>query len=58
MHYLTRDGKTFVLAAKPSFEQLGMNDLGDRSIFNASPVPAGNQLLIRSDKFLYCLGNR
>ena len=58
LHYLTRDGKTFVLAAKPSFEQLGMNDLGDRSIFNASPVPAGNQLLIRSDKFLYCLGNR
>jgi outer membrane protein assembly factor BamB len=55
LHYLTREGKTFILAAKPSFEQLAVNDLSDRSIFNASPVPAGANLLIRSDKSLYCL---
>ncbi len=56
LYYLTRDGRTFVLAAKPEFEQLAMNDLEDRSIFNGSPAVDGSRLLIRSDKFLYCLG--
>jgi hypothetical protein len=55
LHYLTREGKTFVIAAQPNFRQLAVNDLSDRSIFNASPVPAKDKLLIRSDKFLYCL---
>lgn len=56
LYYLSRSGKTFVLAAKPQFEQLAVNDLSDRGVFNASPAVAGNRLLIRSDKFLYCLG--
>lgn len=56
LYYLTRDGRTFVLAAKPSFEQLAVNDLSDRSIFNGSPAVDGSRLLIRSDKFLYCVG--
>lgn len=56
LYYLTREGKTFVLAAKPEFEQLAVNDLNDRSTFNGSPSVDGSRLLIRSDKFLYCLG--
>jgi len=56
LYYLTRSGRTFVIAAKPEFEQLAVNDLGDKSIFNGSPIPDGNRLLIRSDKFLYCVG--
>ncbi|MFN0198156.1 MAG: PQQ-binding-like beta-propeller repeat protein [Planctomycetaceae bacterium] len=56
LYYLARNGRTFVVAAKTEFEQLGMNDLNDGSIFNATPVPSGNRLLIRSDKFLYCIG--
>ncbi len=56
LYYLTRNGRTFVIAAKPEFEQLSMNDLGDRSVFNGSPTPAGDRILIRSDKFLYCIG--
>lgn len=56
VYYLTREGRTFVVAAKPSFEQLGMNDLRDRSVFNGSPAVDGQRLLIRSDKHLYCLG--
>lgn len=56
LYYLTREGRTFVLAAKPEFEQLAMNDLQDRSTFNGSPAVDGSRLLIRSDKFLYCLG--
>jgi outer membrane protein assembly factor BamB len=56
VYYLTRDGRTFVLAATPEFEQLAVNDLRDGSQFNASPAVDGSRLLIRSDKFLYCLG--
>jgi outer membrane protein assembly factor BamB len=56
LYYLTRDGRTFVVAARPEFEQLSENDLGDGSVFNGTPAVSGNQLLIRSDKFLYCIG--
>jgi outer membrane protein assembly factor BamB len=57
LYYLTREGRTFVLAAKPQFEQLAMNDLGDGSVFNGSPAVDGTRLLIRSDKFLTCIGD-
>lgn len=56
VYYLTRDGRTFVVAAKPEFELLATNDLRDGGVFNASPAVNGSQLLIRSDKFLYCIG--
>lgn len=56
LYYLTRDGKTFVLAAQPEFKQLAANDLRDGGVFNGSPAVAGKRLLIRSDKYLYCLG--
>ncbi len=56
LYYVTRDGKTFVVAAQPQFEQLAVNDLSDGGVFNASPAVAGQHLLIRSDKFLYCVG--
>jgi outer membrane protein assembly factor BamB len=58
LYYLTRDGKTFVLAAKPEFEQLAVNDLGDRRVFNGTPAVAGNRLLLRSDRYLYCIGEK
>lgn len=47
---------TVVLAAGPQFKQLARNDLGDESIFNATPVISNGQLLLRSDRFLYCIG--
>jgi len=56
LYYVTRDGRAFVLAARPQFEQLAVNDLSDGSVFNGSPAPAGNRLLLRSDKYLYCVG--
>jgi outer membrane protein assembly factor BamB len=58
LYYLTRDGKMFVLAAQPEFKQLAVNDLRDGGVFNASPAVAGNRLLLRSDKFLYCIQNQ
>lgn len=56
LFYVNRRGKTFVVAAKPEFEELSVNDLSDGSGFNGSPAVAGNQILLRSDKFLYCIG--
>jgi outer membrane protein assembly factor BamB len=56
VYHLTRDGKTFVLAAKPEYEELAINDLRDGGLFNGSPAVDGTRLLIRSDKFLYCVG--
>jgi len=56
LYYVSRDGKTFVLAAKPEFEELAVNELRDRSIFNGSPAVDGSRLLIRSDKYLYSIG--
>lgn len=56
VYYLTREGKTIVVPAKPKYELLATNDLHDRSEFNGSPAVDGNRLLIRSDKFLYCIG--
>lgn len=56
IYYLNRSGRAFVLSAKPQFEQLATNELRDGSLFNASPAVTGNRILLRSDKFLYCLG--
>ncbi|MEQ8785760.1 MAG: PQQ-binding-like beta-propeller repeat protein [Pirellulaceae bacterium] len=56
VYHLNRDGRMFVLAAKPEFELLATNELRDGSLFNASPAVLGDRLLLRSDKFLYCIG--
>jgi len=58
LYCVSQGGRTFVLAAKPTFELLAENDLGDGSLFNASPAVAGGRLLLRSDRFLYCIGKR
>ncbi len=54
---VTREGRTHVVAASPRFEALGRHDLRDRSSFDASPTVDGDRLLIRSDKFLYCVAS-
>lgn len=55
LYYLNRSGRTFVLPAKPEFELLATNELRDGGVFNASPAVTGKQLLLRSDKVLYCV---
>jgi len=47
---------TVVLAAGKEFKELARNDLGDQSLFNATPVITDGRLLLRSDRFLYCIG--
>lgn len=58
IYYVTRSGKTFVVAAKPEYQLLATNTLSDRSTFNASPAIAGGRLYLRSDRYLYCLGSK
>jgi outer membrane protein assembly factor BamB len=57
LYYVSREKGTFVLAAQPRFEQLAHNVFeSDRSIFNATPAISRGRILLRSDKYLYCLG--
>jgi outer membrane protein assembly factor BamB len=58
LYYVSRQRGVYVLVAGPKFQLLAHNDLADPSIFNASPVVAGNRLLLRSDRYLYCLGEK
>lgn len=58
LFYVTRTGRSFVVAAKPTFELIAKNAPIERSIFNASPAVAGNHLFLRSDRHLYCLGQK
>lgn len=59
LFYINRSGNAFVVKADPSFKLVAQNRFdGDKSRFNASPIVHKNQLLIRSDETLYCLGKR
>lgn len=57
IYLVSRENGVYVLAARPQFEQLAHNEIEtDDSIFNASLVVTRGQLLLRSDKCLYCIG--
>ena len=56
LYYLTRSGQTFVVAAHPKFELLATNRLDERDVFNACPVIADSRVFLRSNRFLYCIG--
>jgi outer membrane protein assembly factor BamB len=55
-YVLSRDKGATVLAIGPEFKTLSHPTLDDKSIFDATPVVSNSQLLLRSDKFLYCIG--
>lgn len=58
IYYVSRHSGTFVLAAKPKYELLAHNKLeGDRNA-HASPAVNGQQLVLRKDRFLYCIGEK
>jgi outer membrane protein assembly factor BamB len=57
LYYVSRENGAYVLPAKPKYELLAHNVIEtDDSIFNGSPVISSGQILLRSDKFLYCIG--
>lgn len=56
VYAVSRNSGTFVLEATPEFELVTQNKLDDDSEFNGSPAVSDNQLFLRSNKFLYCIG--
>jgi len=56
LYGVTREDGTVVLAVGPELKELARNRLDDPSIFNATPVVTGGRLLLRSDRYLYCIG--
>ncbi|MEX2214836.1 MAG: PQQ-binding-like beta-propeller repeat protein [Phycisphaeraceae bacterium] len=59
LYYVSTIAGTFVLDAKPQFRQIAHNILvGDDSVFNGTPAVTGNRLLLRSNRFLYCIAAR
>ena len=55
--YVTdEDGVTSVVRAGPTFELLAENDLGDYTL--SSPAISDGQIFIRTDSFLYAIGQR
>lgn len=56
LYAVSRRNGTFVISAKPQFEQLAHNQFeSDDSDFNACPAISNGQLFLRSNKFLYCV---
>jgi len=53
-----RDG-AYIIAAKPKFELIGNNVFSlDKSQFHGTPAVSGDQLFLRSDKAVYCIGTK
>ncbi|MBI1904061.1 MAG: PQQ-like beta-propeller repeat protein [Planctomycetia bacterium] len=58
LYYVSQHNGTFVVAARPEFELLSHNTFDDDDRTNASPAVDRGRLLIRSDKYLYCVGTK
>jgi outer membrane protein assembly factor BamB len=59
IYIVSRTAGTYVVAAEPTYKLLAHNTLDDdTSIFNASPAVSDSQLFLRSNKYLYCIGQR
>ena len=57
MFAVSRQSGAFVIKTTPEFELVSHNKIeGDDSEFNGTPAISGNQLVVRSNKFLYCIG--
>jgi outer membrane protein assembly factor BamB len=57
LYFVSRNNGTYVLEAKPDFKLLAHNTIkDDTSVFNASPVISNGQILLRSNRYLYCIG--
>ena len=58
IYFVSRQDGTYVVAAKPEFEQLAHNELGaDDSAFDATPAISNGRLFLRSRRYLYCIGS-
>jgi len=59
LYFVSQNNGTFVVSAKPKFELLAHNAFADDdSRMNASPAISHGQLILRTDKALYCIGQK
>lgn len=59
LYFVSQSKGTFVVAAKPEYELLAHNTFADdNSRTNASPAVHNGQLLLRTDRALYCIGKK
>ncbi len=58
LYGVSRHDGTVVLAVGPKFQRLAHNRLNDPTTFDATPVVSNGDLLLRSNRFLYCIGKR
>lgn len=59
LYFVSQHKGTFVVAAKPKFELLAHNVIKeDDSRTNASPAISNGQIFLRTDKNLYCIGEK
>ncbi len=56
-YLVTRQNGTFVISLTGQGEVLSTNTLDDESDFNASPAIIDGKLLLRSNRFLYCVSD-
>lgn len=56
LYCVSRRGGTYVIAIGPEFRRLAHNVIvGDESQFHGTPAVAGDSLLLRSDRAVYCI---
>jgi outer membrane protein assembly factor BamB len=59
LYYVSRETGVYVLPAAPRYEVLAHNKLqSDSSVFNATPAVGRGRIFLRSDRYLYCIGER
>jgi outer membrane protein assembly factor BamB len=59
IYFVSRTGSTFVVAAGPTFKEIAHNKFADDdSRTNASPIVSDGCLLLRTDRYLACLGKK
>lgn len=57
LYVTTRDKGVTVLPAKPEYSELAVNSIAsDEGLINGSPAISEDQLFLRTDNYLYCIG--
>jgi len=57
IYYVKSDGTTYVINASDEFELLATNQLSDSGeTFSGTPAISDGQIVIRSNRRLYCIG--
>jgi outer membrane protein assembly factor BamB len=55
IYLLNQSGDTIILRASPTFEQIGINSIGNE-LTNASTVISDGEIFIRTHRHLWCIG--